>query len=71
MARRKIIAPKNVGEVITELGVLYRDCRGGRVDTLDGSRLSGILTAIRQTLEATDLENRIRELEKRLADRNG
>ena len=69
MARRKILAAKNVGEVITELGVLYRDCRGGRVDTLDGSRLASILSALRMTIEAGDIEARVLELEKRIADR--
>jgi len=65
LARRKVLRPKNVGEVISELGVLYRDARMRRIDTLDASRLATILTAIRQSLEASDLETRIRELEKR------
>jgi hypothetical protein len=63
MPRRKIVAPKKIGEVVSELGSLYRDCRNGRTDTLDGSRMASILTAIRQALETSDLEDRIRELE--------
>jgi hypothetical protein len=64
MPRRKITKPKNVGEVITELGQVFYDCRRGTLDTLDGSRLATILTAIRATLEASDLEDRIQALEK-------
>ena len=69
MPKRKILAPENVGQVITELGVLYRDCRSGRVDTLDGSRLASILTAIRQAIEASDIEVRLRQLEE-IAEQN-
>jgi len=69
LARRKVLTPKSVGDVLTELGTLYRDARQGRTDTLDASRLAAILTAIRQTVEASDLETRLRELERRMENK--
>ncbi|MBI77773.1 MAG: hypothetical protein CMM53_08365 [Rhodospirillaceae bacterium] len=63
MPRRKILAPRTVGEVLTELGGVYRDARKGRLDTLDASRLSAILNILRQTLESSELEERLCHLE--------
>lgn len=69
MPRRKILAPGTVGEVLTELGAVYRDARKGRLDTLDASRLSAILNILRQTLESSELEERLCHLEA-LMDEN-
>lgn len=65
MARRKILAPKSLGEVLHELGHLYRDSRRGLIDPADASRLTTVLNAIRSALEAHDLEDRIKALEER------
>ena len=64
MPRRKVHAPETVGEVLTELAVLYRDARRGRIETLDASRLATILNILRQTPERYALEERICSLEK-------
>ena len=64
MPRRKVHAPETVGEVLTELAVLYRDARRGHIETLDASRLATILNILRQTLESYALEERICSLEK-------
>lgn len=71
MPRRKVLKPKNTGEIITEMGHLFYDARNGKLDSLDASRMAAILTALRQTLEASDLENRIRELEKKVDESRG
>lgn len=68
MPRRKIRAPKTVGEVLTELGAVYRDARQGKLDTLDASRLCAILNILRQTLESSELEARLCHLESMMMD---
>ena len=60
------MAPKNVGEVIAELGTVYRDARSKKLDTLDASRLASILTLLRQAIEGRDLEDRLAEVEAEL-----
>jgi hypothetical protein len=56
-----------VGEVAAELGRLYRQARRGDVAVTDASRLATILAAMRQCLEASELERRIGEMEAALA----
>jgi hypothetical protein len=69
MPRKKIKIPSTVGEVITEMGGLYKDARSGTLDTLDASRLASILTAIRYSLEAGTIEDRLDEIEKEMRAR--
>jgi len=57
-----------VGQVAAELGRLYRHARWGEIAVADASRLATILTAMRQCLEASELERRIGEMEVALAD---
>jgi hypothetical protein len=52
-----------VGQVAGELGRLYRQARRGDVAVADASRLATILAAMRQCLEASELERRIGEME--------
>jgi hypothetical protein len=52
-----------VGQVAGELGRLYRQARRGDVAVADASRLATILAAMRQCLEASELERRITEME--------
>ncbi len=56
-----------VGQVASELGRLYRQARRGDVAVADASRLATILAAMRQCLEASELERRITEMEAALA----
>jgi hypothetical protein len=56
-----------VGQVCVELGRLYRLARRGELPISDASRLSTILVAMRQCLEASDMEKRIIEMEALLA----
>ena len=70
--KRKIrIGPlTTVGQVAGELGRLYRQARRGDVAVADASRLATILAAMRQCLEASELERRIAEMEAALAPAN-
>ena len=61
--RPKVGRLTTVGEVAAELGRLYRLTRWGQVPTQDASRLATILSAMRQCLEASDIERRLAELE--------
>jgi len=53
-----------VSEVRREAARVYRDCRQGRLDTADGSRLSYMLASIAKMIETSELEQRIRKLEE-------
>jgi hypothetical protein len=59
-----------VGQVAGELGRLYRQARRGEVAVGEASRLATILAAMRQCLEASELERRIAEMETALAPAN-
>jgi hypothetical protein len=59
-----------VGQVAAELGRLYRQARRGDVAVADASRLATILAAMRQCLEASEVESRIAEMEAALAPAN-
>lgn len=50
-----------------EMAAVYRDMRGGRLDTSEGSRLVYALSQIGKLIEAAALERRIDELERLLA----
>ena len=56
-----------VGQVAAELGRLYRHARRGEIPVADASQLATILAAMRQCLEASELERRIAEMEAALA----
>ena len=59
-----------VGQVAAELGRLYRQARRGDVAVADASRLATILAAMRQCLEASELERRIADMEAALTPAN-
>jgi hypothetical protein len=61
----------SVGQVAAELGRLYRHARWGEIPVGDASRLATILAAMRQCLEASELERRIAEMEATLAGTEG
>ena len=71
MAQRRIGKLDTVGAIIGELGKVYKDLHRDRIDSLKAVRMASILSALRMTLEASDLENRIRELEKTVAETRG
>ena len=52
-----------VGGIVSELGRVYREARGGQLDTADATKLSTILREIRCCLEMGEIERRIQELE--------
>jgi hypothetical protein len=70
MRRIRIGRLTTVGQVAAELGRLYRQARRGDVAVADASRLATILAAMRQCLEASELERRIAEMEAALAPAN-
>ncbi|MGA9164861.1 MAG: hypothetical protein WBZ31_10425 [Thiobacillus sp.] len=47
-----------------EMASVYRDMRGGKIDTQDGSRLVYSLGQIGKLIEVASLERRIDELER-------
>ena len=65
--RMRIGRLTTVGQVAAEPGRLYRQARRGDVAVADASRLATILAAMRQCLEASELERRIVEMEAALA----
>ena len=69
-ARIRIGRLTTVGQVAAELGRLYRQARRGDVPVTDASRLATILAAMRQCLEASELERRIAAMEAALAPAN-
>jgi hypothetical protein len=61
---------QNLGQVLRELGRLYRAARRGDIETSDASKLASVLSIMRQCLEASDVEQRMALLEKALAEPN-
>ena len=53
----------NVGGIVKELGRLYRSARKGEVDASDASKFAQILNIMRQCVEASDIEKRLKVLE--------
>jgi len=55
----------NLGGILREMARVYKLARRREIETADASRLVGILTQLRNCVEAGDLERRITELESR------
>lgn len=53
-----------IAEVRRELARVYRDARGGHLETADASRLSYILSQIGKMIVDNELEMRIEKLEE-------
>jgi hypothetical protein len=45
---------------------VYREARGGKMDASEAGRFAYILTGIGKLIEATDLEKRLEQLERKL-----
>lgn len=53
-----------------ELAAVYRDMRGKRLETQDGTRLAYVLDLIRRAFETGVLQDRIEALEKTISRRS-
>ena len=52
-------------DVRREMASVYREARGGRMDTSEAGRLAYILTGIGKLIEATDIERRLVQMERK------
>lgn len=53
-------------DVRREMASVYREARGGRMDTSEAGRLAYILSSIGKLIEATEIEKRLEQLERKL-----
>lgn len=52
-------------DVRGEMARVYREARGGIIDTSEAGRLAYILTGIGKLIEATDIEKRLQQMERK------
>lgn len=52
-----------------ELASVYRDCRAGRLDPSEGTRLGYLLSLLLRAFETTDQQDRIEALERTVSGR--
>jgi hypothetical protein len=52
-------------DVKREMAKLYREARGGIIDTSEAGRLAYILSGIGKLIEATDIEKRLEQMERK------
>lgn len=64
--RRQRLPLRTQDDVAAELARVYRAAKQGAMPTQDATRLAYILTQLRQTIEAVELERRIDALEATL-----
>jgi hypothetical protein len=57
--------------VLREINSIYGAARRGMIPAADASRLANVVDIARRTLEASDLEKRIKTLEAQLGARQG
>jgi hypothetical protein len=53
-------------DVRREMARVYREARGGRMDASEAGRLAYILTGIGKLIEATEIEKRLSQMERKL-----
>lgn len=53
-------------DVRREMASVYREARGKRMDTSEAGRLAYILSSIGKLIEATKIEKRLEQLERKL-----
>jgi hypothetical protein len=70
LPRNTRIYLKTVGHICTELARQYRRADRGELDWQSAAAASRILRELRQTLEGSELEQRIAALEAALAERD-
>ena len=52
-------------DVRREMASVYREARGGIIDTSEAGRLAYILSGIDKLIEATDIEKRLQLMERK------
>ncbi|WP_256327741.1 hypothetical protein [Nitrosospira sp. Nl5] len=52
-------------DVRREMARVYREARGGTMDTSEAGRLAYILSGIGKLIEATDIEKRLQQMERK------
>jgi hypothetical protein len=52
-------------DIRLEMAKVYRDARGGRMDASEAGRLTYILIGIGKLIEATDIERRLVQMERK------
>ena len=57
---------RDAAAIRRELGSVYRDMRGGRIDPADGTKLAYVLDAIRKAYDSEVLQARLEILERTL-----
>lgn len=55
---------RNLDEVQRELARLYRDMRGGAIETQDGSRLANVLQILARVIDGGEIERRLAAIEE-------
>lgn len=65
---RQRLPLRSAEDVRRELARLYREARGKRIEVADASRLANILQILGRLIETSDLEARVIEVERLLAD---
>lgn len=53
-------------DVRREMARVYREARGGKIDSSEAGRLAYILTGIGKLIEATEIEKRLLQMERTL-----
>jgi hypothetical protein len=53
-------------DVRREMARVYREARGGKIDSSEAGRLAYILTGIGKLIEATEIEKRLAQMERKL-----
>ena len=53
-------------DVRREMASVYRQARGGKMDVSEAGRLAYILTGIGKLIEATEIEKRLQQMERKL-----
>lgn len=54
---------KNLSSVRSELARIYRDCRQGKLESSEGTKLTYILVNLAKIIEQDDIEKRVTRLE--------
>ena len=54
---------KTIDDVRVEMARVYRDMRGGKIDTADGTKLAYVLAQIGKLIESGEIEKRLEALE--------
>jgi hypothetical protein len=60
---------KTIDDVRVEMARVYRDMRGGKIDTQNGTRLAYVLAQIGKLIESGEIEKRLEAVEGVLLNR--